>query len=71
MVVWMPAACRACEAVAGDGGVGVDGGGDDAAEAGGDEGLGAGRGAAGVVAGLEGDVGGAAFERRCLPVARL
>jgi hypothetical protein len=50
-------------AVAGDGGVGVDGGGDDTAEAGGDEGLGAGWGAAGVVAGLEGDVGGAAFDR--------
>ena len=62
MVVWMPAALRALEAVAGDGGVGVDGGGDDSTDACGDEGLGAGRGAAGVVAGLEGDVGGAAFE---------
>ncbi len=49
-------------AVAGDVGVGVAGGGDDAGEAGGDEGLGAGAGAAGVVAGLEGDVGGAAFD---------
>ena len=48
------------EAVAGDGRVGVDGGGDDAAEAGLDERVGAGRRAAGDVAGLEGDVGRAA-----------
>ena len=47
-------------AVAGDGGVGVDGGGDNAAHAGGNERIGAGRGAAGVVAGLEGHVGCAA-----------
>ena len=51
---------QAVRAVAGDGGVGVDGGRDHAFEAGGDEGLGAGPGAAGVVAGLERDVGGAA-----------
>jgi hypothetical protein len=46
--------------VAGDGGVGIDGGGDDAGEAGLDERIGAGRRAAGDVAGLEGDVGRAA-----------
>ncbi len=49
-------------AVAGDGGIGIAGGGDDACEPGGDQRLGAGAGAAGVIAGLEGDVGGAAFE---------
>ncbi len=56
-------ACRAqcCKSVAGDGGVGIDGGGDDAGEAGLDEGIGAGRRAAGDVAGLEGDVGRAAL----------
>ena len=48
------------DAVAGHGGVGVDGGGDDAREAGADEGIGAGRRAASNAAGLEGDVGGAA-----------
>jgi len=48
------------EAVAGDGGVGIDGGGDNAAEAGFDKRIGTGRSAAGDVAGLEGDVGGAA-----------
>ncbi len=49
-------------AVAGDVGVGIDGGGDHARQARGDEGLSAGAGAAGVVAGLEGDVGGAAAQ---------
>ena len=49
-------------AVAGDGGVGVDGGGDDAGESGGDERFSAGRRAAGVIAGFERDVGGAAVE---------
>jgi hypothetical protein len=53
--------------VAGYGGIGIDGGGDDADHAGGDKGLGAGRGAAGVVAGLERDVGCPAFgARACL-----
>ena len=46
--------------MAGDGGVGIDGGGDNAAEAGFDKRIGTGRSAAGDVAGLEGDVGGAA-----------
>ena len=46
--------------VAGDGGVGVDGGGYYAANTGGDQGLGAWAGSTGVVAGLEGDVGSAA-----------
>lgn len=55
--------CMQCfHAVTSDGGVGIDGGGDDAAKAGGDEGLSARRGAAGVVAGLKGDVRGATFE---------
>ena len=58
---------QAFHAVAGDGGIGIAGGGDDAGEAGGDECLGAGAGAAGVIAGLEGDVGGAAFEAVSLP----
>ena len=49
------------EAVAGNGGVGVDGGDNYAGEAGGDEGRGARRSAAGVVARLEGYVGGAVF----------
>ncbi len=48
--------------VAGDGGVGIDGGGDDASEAGFDERIGAGRRAAGDVAGLECDVGGATVD---------
>ena len=49
-------------AVAGDVGVGIDGGGDHALEAGGDEGFRAGTGAAGVIARLERDVGGAAAQ---------
>ena len=49
-------------AVAGDVGIGIAGGGDDACDSGGDEGFGAGAGAAGVIAGFEGDVGGAALE---------
>ncbi len=56
--------CRAqgFHAVAGDVGIGVGGGGHHALESRGDERLGAGAGAAGVIAGLKGDVGGAAFE---------
>ena len=51
----------------GDVGVGVDGGDDDAAETGGDESLGTGRRAAGVVAGLQGDVSCASAQvRACL-----
>ena len=53
---------QALHAVAGDGGIGIDGGGDDAREPGGDQRLGAGAGAAGVVAGLQGDVGRAAAQ---------
>ena len=57
------AGCGEClHPMAGYVGIGVGGGGDYARDSGGDEGLGAGAGAAGVVAGLEGDVGGGAFE---------
>ena len=49
-------------AVAGDGWVRVGGGGYYAGDACREEGLGAGSGAAGVIAGLEGDVGGGAAE---------
>ncbi len=45
------------EALAGDCGIGVEGSGDDASYSGGDERLCAGSGAAGEIAGLEGDVG--------------
>ena len=48
--------------VAGNVGIGVGCGGDDALNTGGDEGMGARAGAAGVITGLEGDVGGSAFE---------
>ena len=57
----MPAARRLGDAAAGDLRVGVGGGDDDASDAGGDEGVGAGRGAAVVRAGLKGDVGGCAM----------
>ena len=67
---------QAIGAVSRDIGIGIDGGGDDALDAGGDQGFRAGAGAAGVVAGLEGDVGGGAAEAffrvllACLRAAR-
>ena len=48
------------QTAAGDSGIGVDGGGDNAAHSGGDQRFRAGSGAAGVVAGLQRDVGRAA-----------
>ena len=49
-------------AVAGDFGIGIEGGRNHALDSGGDECLGAGAGAAGVIAGFQGDVCGAAMQ---------
>ena len=61
-VTSMPAARSAVRAVSGHGGIGIDGGGHNAAQSSSDQRLRTGPGAAGVVAGLQGHIGRAAAQ---------